>query len=171
MFGHICKNFFTKAYLQYHIHLAELTEGGCTSTSPRQERQHNALFCPWLSLITLYISIASLAYITRLAQLPPSIFVPCSERISFEAIRQNKWLVKAFTRGLSCCSRWCYSKTPIYRASQGKGLCPINRIMKYKNLLINHVFGGRGTALVNRGTWYTSPVNRGYTEHSELRTT
>ena len=53
-----------------------------------------------------------------------------------------------------------YSKTPIYRASRGKGLRPgisggpVNRIVKYTNLHINPVFGGRGKAPVNRGTRY-----------------
>ena len=53
-----------------------------------------------------------------------------------------------------------YSKTPIYRASRGKGSGPgisggpVNRIVKYTNLHINPVFGGRGKASVNRGTRY-----------------
>ena len=53
-----------------------------------------------------------------------------------------------------------YSKTPIYRASQGKGFRPsisggpVNRIVKCTKLHINPVFGGKGKALVNRGTRY-----------------
>ena len=51
-----------------------------------------------------------------------------------------------------------YSKTPIYRASRGKGFRPdksrgpVNRIVKYTNLHTNPVFGGRGKVPVNRGT-------------------
>ena len=53
-----------------------------------------------------------------------------------------------------------YSKTPIYRASRGKGFRPgisggpVNRIVKYTYLHINPVFGGRGKVPVNRGTRY-----------------
>ena len=53
-----------------------------------------------------------------------------------------------------------YSKTPIYRAFRGKGFRPVisggpvNRIVKYTNLHINPVFGGREKAPVNRGTRY-----------------
>ena len=53
-----------------------------------------------------------------------------------------------------------YSKTPIYRASRGKGFRPgisggpVNRIVRYTKLHINLVFGGRGKAPVNRGTRY-----------------
>ena len=53
-----------------------------------------------------------------------------------------------------------YSKTPIYRASRGKGfrpgisVGPVNRIVKYTNLHIDPVFGVRGKAPVKRGTRY-----------------
>ena len=53
-----------------------------------------------------------------------------------------------------------YIKTPIYRASRGKGFRPgisggpVSRIVKYTKLHINPVFGGRGKAPVNRGTRY-----------------
>ena len=53
-----------------------------------------------------------------------------------------------------------YSKTPIYRASRGKGFRPgisggpVNRIVKYTNLHINPVFGEREKAPVNRGARY-----------------
>ena len=53
-----------------------------------------------------------------------------------------------------------YSKTPIYRASRGKGFRPgisggpVNRIVKYTKLHIKPVFGGTGKAPVNWGTQY-----------------